>query len=58
MRREKTSAEYDKFEDTVSRLLKVPHSDIKAKLEAEKKEKAEKKEAKNKKPSFVRKHLH
>ena len=45
----KSKTEYDKFESTVRGLLKVPHSEIKAKLEAEKKEKVEKKEEKSKK---------
>lgn len=30
------TAEYKKFEETVRELLKVPHSEIKAKLDAEK----------------------
>jgi len=50
MKAKKKTTEYQNFENTVSGLLKVPHSEIKAKLEAEKKEKAEKKEVKNKKP--------
>lgn len=42
---ERTS-EYNKFEDTVRHLLKVPHSEIKEKLEAEKAQKAAKKKEK------------
>ena len=44
----KFSSEYEKFEKTMRELMKVPHSEIKAKLEAEKKEKAEKKKPKTK----------
>jgi hypothetical protein len=32
----KTSNEYDKFDRVMTTLLKVPHSEIKAKLDAEK----------------------
>lgn len=32
----KTSEEYDRFENLVKGILKVPHSEIKAKLDAEK----------------------
>lgn len=35
--------EYDKFERTVTDLLKVPHSEIKEQLEAERKAKKRKK---------------
>lgn len=34
--------EFDKFDRTMRELLKVPHSDIKAKLDAEKKAKKRK----------------
>ena len=44
---EKTN-EYQKFERTMQGLLKVPHSEIKAKLEEEKKEKGKRKQEKNK----------
>jgi hypothetical protein len=40
--------EYVNFEKLTRGLLKVPHSEIKAKLEAEKKEKAQRKKAKRK----------
>jgi hypothetical protein len=40
------SKEYKKFEDMTNQLLKVPHSEIKAKLEAEKAAKQKKKSAK------------
>jgi hypothetical protein len=43
----KVSSEFDKFDDTMRELLKVPHSEIKAKLDAEKKAK----KRKAKKPS-------
>ena len=32
----KTEGEYKRFDETMRRLLKVPHSEIKAKLEEEK----------------------
>lgn len=35
----KEPAEFDKFTNLLDRLLSVPHSEIKAKLDAEKKEK-------------------
>lgn len=37
------SKEFEKFSDLTSRLLKVPHSEIKAKLDAEKRAKKRKK---------------
>jgi len=39
-------SEYRKFKNLAETLLKVPHSEIKAKLDAEKKEKAAKKKEK------------
>lgn len=42
----KKSKEYENFERTMLELLKVPHSEIKAKLDAEKSAKKRKKEAK------------
>jgi len=36
------SSEFDKFDRTMQNLLKVPHSEIKAKLDAEKKAKKRK----------------
>jgi hypothetical protein len=43
----KTSEEHDRFTNLVSELLKVPHSEIKAKLDQEKKVKnAQKKQKK------------
>jgi hypothetical protein len=47
----KQSKEYDTFEHTMRELLKVPHSEIKAKLEEEK---AAKKRKKAKKSSASR----
>jgi hypothetical protein len=44
------SKEYTNFERTMKELLKVPHSEIKAKLDAEKKGKAERKKRKTKRP--------
>jgi hypothetical protein len=39
----KEKTEYDRFEDLMSDLIKVPHSEIKAKLDAEKRAKKRKK---------------
>jgi hypothetical protein len=39
----KRKSEYDTFEHVMQELIKVPHSDIKAKLEAEKKDRAQRK---------------
>ena len=40
------SAEFERFDRTMTELLKVPHSEIKAKLDAEKEEKRRRKAAK------------
>jgi hypothetical protein len=50
----KKSDEYKNFETTLSRLLNVPHSKVKAKLDAEKKAKEWKKAKKARKPSASR----
>jgi hypothetical protein len=42
----KTSEEFSKFTSFMKRLVAVPHSEIKAKLDAEKKAKQRKKRAK------------
>ena len=42
----KTSPEFDNFRNFVKAVIAVPHSEIKAKLDAEKKSKARKKQAK------------
>lgn len=47
----KNNSEYLRFEDLVLRLLRVPHSEVKAKLEEEK---AAKKRKKSKKSSASR----
>ncbi len=39
----KKQSEYEKFERTMQKLMQVPHSEIKAKLDEEKKAKAVKK---------------
>lgn len=39
----KTKSEYDRFEGLVREVLKVPHSEIKVKLDAEKRAKTRKK---------------
>jgi hypothetical protein len=49
--KKRSSTEYDNFERTVEELLKIPHSEIKAKLDAEKQAKKRKKA---KKPSASR----
>lgn len=38
----KEQSEFDNFDSTMRKLMSVPHSEIKAKLEAEKAEKAKK----------------
>ena len=40
-------SEYDTFEHTMRELMKVPHSEVKAKLDAEKKAKERKKSKKS-----------
>jgi hypothetical protein len=42
----KTSPEFERFEGFMKRLVAVPHSEIKAKLDAEKRSKQRKKRAK------------
>lgn len=39
----KRKSEFNKFSDLVDKVLSVPHSEIKAKLDAEKKDKAARK---------------
>jgi hypothetical protein len=39
----KKASEYERFNSTMGELMKVPHSEIKAKLDAEKKAKKRKK---------------
>jgi hypothetical protein len=41
----KTSEEYDRFSNLMGKLIKVPHSEIKAKLDAEKKARERKRKA-------------
>ncbi len=43
----KTKTEYDKFSDLAGGLLKVPHSQLKAKLDAEKRAKKRRKSKKS-----------
>jgi hypothetical protein len=43
----KTTDEYDRFEGLMGKLIKVPHSEIKAKLDAEKRAKKRKKAKKS-----------
>ena len=47
MKQQRVSQEYQNFDQTMTELLKVPHSEIKAKLEAEKKAKKRKKSKKS-----------
>jgi len=49
----KTSPEFDRFTSFMKRLVAVPHSEIKAKLDAEKKSKQRKKRAKTSPASHV-----
>lgn len=42
-------SEYENFDDTMRKLLKVPYSEIKAKLEAEKRAKQKKRKRREKK---------
>ena len=42
MKKESSSQEYKKFDDTMTQLLKVSHREIREKLEEEKKRKGEK----------------
>jgi hypothetical protein len=42
----KTTEEYDKFAELMRQIIKVPHSEIQAKLDAEKKAKERKPKAK------------
>lgn len=44
-------SEFEKFDRTMRDLMSVPHSEIKAALDAEKTEKAKKKKRKAKRPS-------
>lgn len=41
------SSEYDNFDSTMRKLIRVPHSELKAKLDAEKRAKKRKKSAKS-----------
>jgi hypothetical protein len=43
----KTKTEYDRFEDLAKGVLNVPHSEVKAKLDAEKRAKRRKKSSKS-----------
>jgi hypothetical protein len=43
----KKQTEYEKFSNAVTEILKVPHSEIKAKLDAEKRAKKRKKSKKS-----------
>ena len=45
--RAKTPEEYDNFDRTMRELMKVPHSELKAKLDAEKRAKKRKKSRKS-----------
>ena len=42
----KQRAEYENFDRTIQKLIKVPHTEIKAKLDAEKKAKKQRKRRK------------
>jgi hypothetical protein len=49
-----TNPEYDRFTSLMERLIKVPHSEVKAKLDAEKRTKEQKKKRKAKRASASR----
>lgn len=42
------SQEFNKFDETMKKLMKIPHDEIKAKLDAEKKAKKSKKKGSSK----------
>jgi hypothetical protein len=48
----KPSVEYDRFKDGMTRLMRVPHSEIKAKLEEEQKVRSRKRTHKSKIAAF------
>jgi len=48
MTRDKSTSQYENFDRTMRELMKVPHSEIRAKLEEEKKAKAARKKEKTK----------
>jgi hypothetical protein len=51
MKNDKPSPEFENFDHAMRKLMSVPHSEIKAALDAEKQEKLKKKKRKAKKPS-------
>ena len=48
----KTSAEFDQFKDGMTRLMRVPHSEIKARLDEEQKVRSRKRTQKSKIAAF------
>ncbi|MGB8887930.1 MAG: hypothetical protein WCC87_14465 [Candidatus Korobacteraceae bacterium] len=48
----KTSVEFDRFKDGMTRLMRVPHSEIKKKLDEEKKVRSRKRTQKSKIAAF------
>jgi hypothetical protein len=48
----KTSAEFERFKDGMMRLMRVPHSEIKARLDEEKKVRSRKRTQKSKIAAF------
>ena len=48
----KTSPEFDRFKDGMTRLMRVPHSEIKARLDEEKKVRSRKRTQKSKIAAF------
>lgn len=48
----KTSPEYDRFRDGMTRLMRVPHSEIKARLDEEQKVRSRKRTHKGKIAAF------
>ncbi len=48
----KTSSEFDRFKDGMTRLMRVPHSEIKERLDAEQKVRSRKRTQKSKIAAF------
>jgi len=46
VKRKAHTTEYERFDSTMQRLIRVSHAEIKAKLDAEKRQKAQKQKAK------------
>jgi hypothetical protein len=49
----KSKKEFEKFDHAMRQLLRVPHSEIKAKLDAEKENRVQRRKRKNEKPRVI-----